>query len=215
MPPQIDTETLFSLLVGLVFSALLWHWRKRWQRRARAKDHHAAASREAVIPEICVGCRSPHAPHALTVGTFFVGISPFAQLLDARFKRAFTFRCCLRCVRPVRRRRHAGIFVAAVGVFLVVACFAFIALLQFSSAFLGWFLSHTRPFITAHGLNPILQLYLLMILFVLGFVLSGAGLWMRAYSPFVHILDGGGDEIYFHFRSQLFRDQFAQLNGET
>lgn len=211
---QTTSETVFSLLMGALLSVATWQWAKRWERRAAARDHHAAASREAVIPAVCVGCRSPHAAHALTVGTFFLGISPLAQLLDDRFKRSFLFRCCLRCVRPVRRRRRIGIVLASVGTALFAAAFGFIGLLELSSTFGDWFLDQARPYLTAHGLKPIRQLYCLIFLFVTGVALAAVGLWMYAYSPFVRVLDAGGDEIYFHFRSQLFRNQFARLNGE-
>jgi len=133
-----------------------------------------------------------------------------AQLLDNRFKRSFTFRCCLRCVRPIHRRRRIGIVLTAIGAVIVLACFTFIVLLELSPAFVELARTYLRP---TSGVR-LLPLYVLILLFIVGFLSAFVGLWMRAYSPFVRIMDGGGEQIYFHFRSQLYRTQFAQLNGE-
>lgn len=212
---QLDAETIFSVVATLAVSVWLSMWRKQWEQRAAAKDHDAAVARDAIIPECCVGCRSPRAPHPLSVGTFFIGVSPYAQVLDKRYKRSFTFHCCLRCVRPIRSRRRVGNVLLGMGMLMVIACFAFIALLEFSPPFVEMVRDSSRRLTAAHDWDRMMPLYVLVGSLVMGFVLIFAGGWMHAYSPFVRVVDGGGEKIFFHFRSHRYRMQFAQMNGEA
>ena len=207
-------EYFFSLLGALLISLILWQWRSRWKERAATRDHYAASPRQPHIPECCVGCQSRHATQPLIVGAFFGGPFPLGQLFDERHRRFFTFRCCLQCVRPILRRRRVGTILISIGVVLLAACMSFIVLLEVSDFFSNWFLSDVRPFLIARGLTPPQQRYGLVVALVSAFVFGAIGMSMRVYSPFVHVLDGGGDEIYFHFKSQRFRDQFARMNGE-
>lgn len=212
---HLDAATFFSLLFASIVSLALWLWRDRWRRRAIARDHHAAASRHPVIPDCCAGCRSPHATHPLVVGTYFAGVAPRLQLMDPRFPRSYTFRCCLACARPIHRRRRTGTILAITGAALFAAGFVFIVLVELWDAFAIAFRTHSRAFLAAYGLDPALQLYLLLVLLGLGFTLAMGGLGLRASSPFVHVLDGGGEQIYFRFHDQAFRDQFAAINEES
>jgi hypothetical protein len=123
----------------------------------------------------------------------FIGIPPLVQIMDrGRFKREFTFHFCIHCALPIRRRRaHGRVIMIA-----------------------GWLLlALTLPFVLLLGGGP--SLILLPLNILVAPLIVGAGFWMQLYSPAVGITDFGEERIVFRFKSQLFCDEFAALNGEA
>lgn len=102
----------------------------------------------------------------------------------------------------MRRRRLIGITIIAIGVVLPVASILCLIVAPDSNLLIP-------PFQTV---NPFNVLAVLFFLFALLFV--AAGVFLLKTSSSVVILDTGEGMLLFRFHSQLYRNFFAELNGE-
>lgn len=192
-----------ALLFGLMFSGVatlfLNQYLKGQHDRAAARDHVVETSRDVAVPDHCVSCGIAHASESVRVYTRFIGVSPFAVLFDSRLKRWFPFLFCRACAVPVLRRRKRGKAIGWIGWLMLAAACAIVAL-----ASTGMFRGH-------------IEIVFVMMAFFVGWVAFFIwGLWLDnfAAAPIVSILDSGGETVFFRFRNQVFRNHFAELNGE-
>jgi hypothetical protein len=195
-----DSGSLFfAALFGLLAMWLTNEYLKGWKKRAAAKDHVAEVPRNPAIPDECVGCGSHHDPFKLPVRTHFEGVPAVSQVADRkRYPKEYLFNFCLYCGRPYRRRRHWARICIIVGVLLYIHL-----ALHFGSIAAPWW----KP------KNVDLFFYVVWFDMIVGFVFLMAGILIPMISPAVHILDTGGETIYFRFKNQVYRDRFAALNG--
>ena len=202
--------TLLSLVVYGGLLILPPYYRQRYREHAAAHDHVVAIERDVAMPLHCVSCGNPHATHPLKVRTFFSGVPPLQRIMDPRFQTDFVFHLCLDCARPIRRRRRLGraIMIAA---WLLLAHMV-IGLLVLPMLDL-W--RPTVKYLGAYGLQWLFAVETFVIELYLGGLVLGIGFLVSLYSPAVHVFDTGGEKLFFRFRSQRFRDAFAELNGES
>jgi hypothetical protein len=203
-----------ALLTMVIYGAMMVlppYYRQRFRERAARRDHVVAVERDVAIPLHCVGCGNPHATHPLQVRAFFNGVSPFVMMADRRrFPKDYLFHACLDCVRPIRRRRRLGRTIMIAGCLIFAHMVTGLLILPM--------LDLWRPlvkYLSPYGLQWLFSLETFVIEMYIGGLVVGIGFWVSLYSPAVHILDTGGEKLFFSFRSQRFRDAFAQLNGES
>ena len=190
--PVLDLVTAIMFVLAIATVVWLFFYPVLARDRVRAHDRAISVSRDVKIPPNCASCRSPHASQPLPVRVMFFGVGPVAQMLDrGRYVRDFTFHFCVRCALPIRRRRRQGRVVMILGA-IVVAAGLPLAILMGGG-----------PWLIAMPLSMLV-----------GPVAALLGFWMSHYSPAVRILDMNEDKLLFEFKSQLFCDEFAELNGE-
>jgi hypothetical protein len=193
-----------GIALAILGAVVAFRIRLAYHRRAMAKDHVAEVSRDVAIPYECANCGSPDAPFRFGVISkiwlrMFLMASPYFTT-----SQSFFFHFCLRCSRMLRRRRRFGsvVILAGLCVFLLVPLS--VVLVKASDA--------VRR-LTNIGPSDWFLLFLVFP-FLAGPVVIATGMTIYDSAPPVSIVDGGGDTIFFSFRSQQFRDLFAHLNGE-
>jgi len=103
---------------AILCAAIAFLARRRYHRRAMAKDHVAEVSRDVAIPRERVNCGSPDAPFRFgVISKTWLRIFLMAPLYFPTSK-SFFFHFCLRCSRVLRRRRRFGTVV----ILAVCAC---------------------------------------------------------------------------------------------
>jgi hypothetical protein len=133
-----------------------------------------------------------------------------AKAIDRRFRRRFTFQCCLECARPIRRRRRLGRIVMSAGYLLGIhVLFSFVLCI-----FVAGLYRSAESIVPQYHLAWLVDLSIWNYEILAGTFLVAFGFWMTLYSPYVTLLDTGGPKVFFWFRNQHYRDAFAELNGE-
>jgi len=199
LPPAFIA--LAYLVAGAV--AFLLHDNvQRDRKRAAAADHVVEASRDVAVPDHCVQCGIARAPVIFDFFALRFGVSPLAAAFDARFKKKYRFRFCRSCAVPVRRHRRIGQSLVIIGLLLLAGL----------------------PLVLGVGSILADALHLSSTLLWDGIYLSlfgGPGLFLAgtivkalAGSRIVSVLDTGGEKVLFRFRNQVYRNHFAELNGE-
>ena len=174
------------------------------------REHAIEAARDFAVPRRCAHCGSPHAAHRLPVTTTFRGVSPLVQVLDRkRYRPAFEFHYCLGCARPIRRRRIIGKVILGIGLAILTQMAIFFFVLPLSDTYQTW----ERAWLARHHIDPMSLLDLLVWDLVGGTFVIAIGWWMTRYSPAVQVVDRGGETLALRFRSRIFRDELAALNG--
>jgi uncharacterized membrane protein YhaH (DUF805 family) len=198
---SFDWPGIALAILGAVVAFL---FRRRYHRRAMAKDHVAEVSRDVAIPWECANCGSPDAPFRFAVESKIMlrmisTTPPFFEM-----SKTFFFHFCLRCSRVLRRRRRFGTLVILAGVCVLLFIPVSLVLVSVSVA--------VNRLINA---GPSDWYLLLLICAVLaGPLVFATGMTIYDSAPPLSIVDAGGDTIFFKFRNQQFRDLFARLNGE-
>jgi hypothetical protein len=188
--------TVVAYAIGIVVSLLVWNHKNLLHERATARSHVAEVSRDVAVPDHCVICGRPHATIGIPIRAIFPQGSPWRFRNDPSRKTHYVFRFCRDCARRVRRRHRTGIGVLWFGVFLVL--FSFIEPLFAIGNRWNW---------------PVTELIMTFGIFG-GIALFYGGIWVRLYIPQVRPIDYGGEKIFFRFQNQVFRNHFAELNGE-
>ena len=187
-------KSLVVLLAGLVFARYVAGLRKQ----AAAHDHVFEVTNDFVVPQRCLRCASPHAPF-----TFFFGTVTGSRVSKENvygMRRRFQFQFCLGCARRIRRRRRAAALMVIGGPLLPVAMIG---------------LTILAKSIYGHVPGPdTFSLVLLVLLILAAPVWIGAGIRLQQTSPSVMIVDTHEGKLLFRFKSQMYRNYFAELNGE-
>jgi hypothetical protein len=187
--------SLVLLIAGVVFARYVAGLR----RQAAAHDHVVEVTNDFVVPQRCLRCASPHAPFTFLFGT--VTGSRVSKENVYGMRRRFQFQFCVGCARRIRRRRRAAALMVVGGPLLPVAVIGLMILAPKS--------------IWAHLPGPDTFYLILVVLLILAApVWIGAGIRLQQTSPSVMILDTGEGKLLFRFKSQMYRNYFAELNGE-
>jgi hypothetical protein len=192
-----------GIALTILGAAIAFLVRQRYHRRAMAKDHVAEVSRDVAIPRECVNCGSPDAPFRFGVISktwlrMFLIAPPYFTT-----SQSFFFHFCLRCSRVLRRRRWFGTVVILAGLCVLLLVPLSVVLVKASDAVRHLInIGHSDWFF-----------WFLVLPFLAGPLVIATGMTIYDSAPPVSIVDGGGDTIFFSFRSQQFRDLFAHLNG--
>jgi hypothetical protein len=182
---------LFAYGLSAVIAYLAWDRVQHDRHRAARGDHVVETSRDAVMPDHCVGCGIGHARIPLAFYARRVNISPAAAAFDPRFRKRYRFWFCPRCAKTVRRSWRIANGVAIGGAALIAATIV-------TTLILGNLHDFVLPGILGGG------------------TLLLAGLIAKAFAggSIVSVVDSGGDKVLFRFRNQVYRNHFAELNGE-
>lgn len=206
-------QTIIALVAGVGAMLLTWLFIDGYKKRAEAHDHVCEAPRDIVMPDHCADCGTPHPKYALRIYPTRPNASRYQAVADAladpRLKREYKFRFCERCARPIRRRRRLG-FALRVATILVGLHFAGIFFIwpiagMFDAMHPGaekWFRS---AFSLAWASPDIF----------LAFIIYFTGLFLSVHARAVKIIDTGGERLYFAFTNQVYRNHFAEMNGEV
>lgn len=194
-------QTEFAYFVAALFAFVMYQFVQNKRDRARAGDHVVETSRDVAIPDHCVSCGAPHATTVLEVPAWFLNQSNLAWLLGRHLRVTYPFRFCHACAIPIIRRRRIGRAIVGVA-FAMWASFPITLLICYM----------------LHDYKKGMMFFTLFIVELLGgeFVLiAGLVVKRRAASSVVSILDTRGDNVLYTFRNQIYRNHFAELNGEA
>jgi hypothetical protein len=206
-------ELVFVVAFTALITWLVHLWVSGYRERAQRGDHVVETSRDvAVVADHCTDCGAPHPQRSLQI----FPRRPHARsgvisesLTDKGKVRLYRFPFCQRCAAPILRRRRLGFF-------LKLACI--VPLLHLLLILFGWPIrdlffaavpKSTWWFRLLFGLEmAIPDIFAAFLLFM-------AGLFLSVSAPPVMIIDPqSGDRILFAFRNQVYRNHFAELNGE-
>lgn len=204
------TDFLVTTALGIAAALISQHYLMKYRRRAAARDHVIEVSQSVAIPERCVSCASRHAPYEFALLSVLLWEAR-EGLFNPKYPRQFPFRFCLYCSRRLRRRRRYGTCAVIAGV-IIPACSIVLSLFvprsswfRFSSTFLGKFAVD----------GDVLSIMLVVVSVLAAPVMIALGLRLLRTSPVVTIVDTGEGTIVFQFKNQMFRDYFADMNGEA
>jgi hypothetical protein len=200
---------IVSAVGGMLLTAL---YLDSYKSRAAAHDHVVEASRDILIPDHCADCGAPHAKHALRIFRKRPNASRYQAvadvLADPKSKREYWFRFCERCARPIIRRRRLG---------FLLKVWSIAPLLHFASMFfirpIAEIADAMRPGAAKWFAAAFSSAWLLPDI-VAAFVIFFAGLFLSVSARAVKIVDPGGDRLFYAFTNQVYRNHFAELNGE-
>jgi hypothetical protein len=186
---------LVVLLAGVVFARYVAGLR----RQAAARDHVFEVTNDFVVPQRCLRCASPHAPFTFLFGSA-AGSSVSKENVYG-MRRRFQFQFCVGCARRIRRRRRVAALMVLGGPLLPVAVIGLMILAPRS--------------IRTHLPGPDTFYFVSLVLLILAApVWIGAGIRLQQTSPSVMIVDTQEGKLLFRFKSQMYRNYFAELNGE-
>lgn len=190
-------------IVSAFVAWLMYGHVRRERERAAAGDHVVETSRDVAVPDHCVGCGKPHPPVAIDIRPWRIGVSRIAAATDPKFRRKYGFRFCRACAAPIVRLRRVAIACMIGGALLLVVVMPLLLLGARGAR---------------NGAYATFSAYLdgSLLAMMAGFTAIIAGLLVhaRAGSSTISILDSGGDTLLFRFRGQVYRNHFAELNGE-
>lgn len=206
-------ETLFVLVFTAGTMVLAAHFVGSYKKRATARDHVVEASRDVLIPDHCAECGAPHAKHGVRIFPTRPYASRYQAVADAladpKTKREYWFRFCERCARPIVRRRRRG---------FRLKLWSMAPLLHFAGIFFIWPIADI-----AEVMHPGAQKWFAAAFSLawgvadiwIAFIVFFAGLFLSVSSRAVKIIDPGGERLFYAFTNQVYRNHFAELNGET
>lgn len=201
-----DPSLAFVAATWVVSALVAWFayaYLRRERERAAAGDHVVETTRDVAAPDHCVGCGRAHPPMALAFRPMRIGVSRIAAAIDPRFRRLYRFPLCRACAAPIVRLRRVGMSFITVGALLLVAL---------TPSFL--FAARNAREGSYATFAAYLDGALLCVMVGCTAIIAGLLVHTRAGSSTVSILDSGGETLLFRFRSQVYRNHFAERNGE-
>ena len=199
------TDFLVKTALWIAAALVSGHYLRKYRRRAAARDHVIEVSQDFAIPEQCVSCGSRHAPYAFALDSVLLWEAR-SGLFNPKYRRQFPFRFCLYCSRRQRHRRRYGTCAVVASVIIPVCSIGLSVFVPKSS----WFRFSSKFAVD----GDVLSLMLIVASVLAAPIMIALGLRLRHTSPVVTIVDTGEGTIVFQFKNQMFRDHFAQLNGE-
>lgn len=193
-PPAAYTAV--SYLLGIVISYFMYLHLQREKARAAAGDHVVETTRDVAMPDHCVRCGRPHANVPLEFRPLNLKPSHYRTLFGPRLRAKYRFWFCPHCAKPVTRLRQAGVWTMVLGAALILTLpIVFVASMRSRDLFY-------------------LSVAMVMIVFAYVLIITGLIVRMRAGSGTVSIIDNGEETVLFRFHNQVYRNHFAELNGE-
>jgi|GEM_PF-7034554 len=193
---------VLSYAIGAVLSYFVYNNVRRQRERAAAGDHVVETGRDVAVPDHCVRCGSPHASLRLEFPPLVIGVPPMITAFDRRFRKRYAFRFCMSCARPIRRTRKLAAGTIVLGSLLIATLPIFV------------FLANAIRNERGSASMSILYAMTACLFGGLTAILVGMVVRARAGSETVSILDTGASTVLFRFRNQVYRNHFAELNGE-
>lgn len=207
--PAPQGGLLVLYVVVFIGGTLLVWWLRRayashYRRRAASGAPVVEVPRDFVVADGCPNCGDEKAYFAVRVRKRTIAGSRGEHL--AALLHPMTFRFCLRCVRPIRRKQRFAILLLVSGALFAGAWFAFVAGIV-NSRYVedAW-----RDIAGDWGGFSILLFFGPL---VIGLVLIGFGAsWIDSQKG-VSVVDTGGETLFVQFGSTRYRDDFARLNA--
>ena len=199
-PPPAYVAVSYVLMAVIAY--FIHDFVRQEKARAKAHDHVVETSRDVAVPDHCVGCGRPHASLALDFRALTYEVGPVNAALDPLYWRKYRFRFCPTCAAPVLRRRRLGQGAIVSGLFALIMLPILLIVAQDSR--------------NSSGTTILIIWSVTIFAFFGGWIAMFAGMIIkrRAGSAIVSVLDTGAETVLFRFQNQVYRNHFAELNGE-